>query len=57
MEIANSIVALTEILEYSCRNTLDMVILEEELQFVEDYIYIQNMRYGEQRRSPLPNRR
>lgn len=46
MEIANSIVALTEILEYSCRNTLDMVILEEELQFVEDYIYIQNMRYG-----------
>ena len=46
MEIANSIVALTKILEYSCKNTLDMVPLEEEMQFVKDYIYIQNMRYG-----------
>lgn len=46
MDIANSIVALTKILEYSCKNTLDMVALREEIQFIEDYIYIQNMRYG-----------
>ncbi|MDD5805035.1 cache domain-containing sensor histidine kinase [Blautia sp. HCP3S3_H10_1] len=46
MDIANSIVALTKILEYSCKNTVDMVALKEEIRFIEDYIYIQNMRYG-----------
>lgn len=48
MEIAESIVALIKILEYSCKNTLDLVPMEEELQFIKDYIYIQNIRYGSQ---------
>lgn len=46
MGIAESIVALTKILEYSFRNTLDMVPLEDELRFIEDYIYIQSIRYA-----------
>ncbi len=46
MEIAESIVALTKILEYSYKNTPDLVKLEEELKFIEDYLYIQNLRYG-----------
>ena len=46
MGIAESIVALTKILEYSFRNTLDMVPLEDELRFIEDYIYFQSIRYA-----------
>lgn len=46
MGIAESIVALTKILEYSFRNTLDMVSLQDELKFIEDYIYIQRIRYA-----------
>ncbi|MDO4340479.1 MAG: sensor histidine kinase [Eubacteriales bacterium] len=46
MEIANSIVALTKILEYSYKDTPELVQLKEEIRFIEDYIYIQNIRYG-----------
>lgn len=48
MEIAETIVALTKILEYSYKSTPDLVRLEEELRFIEDYLYIQNIRYGRQ---------
>lgn len=44
-EIARSVVALSEILEYSCKNTEGMVPLPEEFRFVNDYALLQNMRY------------
>lgn len=43
--IAESIVALTKILEYSYKDTESMVPLREELSFINDYVYVQNMRY------------
>lgn len=46
MPIAESIVALTRILEYSYKDTGNLVSLEEEISFINDYAYVQNMRYG-----------
>lgn len=45
LPIAESIVALTKILEYSYKDTDSMVSLREELSFINDYVYVQNMRY------------
>ncbi len=45
MPIAESIVALTRILEYSYKDTDDMVSMKEEFSFINDYAYVQNMRY------------
>lgn len=45
MPIAESIVALTRILEYSYKDTGSLVSLEEEISFINDYAYVQNMRY------------
>lgn len=45
-EIAASIVSLAKILEYSYKDTVGMVSLKEEFVFLEDYIHIQNLRYG-----------
>lgn len=46
-EIAKSVVALSEILEYSCKNTDKTVPLGAEFQFVSDYALLQNMRYDQ----------
>lgn len=46
MDIANSIVALTKILEYSYKNSPDLVPMKDEIAFIQDYIFIQNIRYG-----------
>ncbi|MCC2253757.1 histidine kinase [Ruminococcus sp. CLA-AA-H200] len=45
-EIARSIVALSEILEYSCKDTDGQVPLAEEFRFIDDYALLQNMRYN-----------
>lgn len=46
-EIARSVVALSEILEYSCKNTDKTVPLGAEFRFVSDYALLQNMRYDQ----------
>ena len=46
--IVRSIDALTDILQYSMGKGGEFVTLEQELKSVESYIFIQNMRYGEQ---------
>ena len=43
--IAESIVALTRILEYSYKDTDNMVSMKEEFSFINDYACVQNMRY------------
>lgn len=45
--IVNSIDAMTDILQYSMNRGSDFVTLEQELDSIHSYIYIQNMRYGE----------
>lgn len=45
MPIAESIVALTRILEYSYKDTGNLVVLEQEIAFINDYACVQNMRY------------
>lgn len=45
--IVNSIDALTDMLQYSMSKGSDFMHLEQELTSIKGYIYIQNMRYGE----------
>jgi len=44
--IANAIVSLVKILEYSSKNCDRTVPVREELDFIRNYIYIQKLRYG-----------
>lgn len=43
-EIAQSITSLVSLLEYCCKNTSALVLLDEELKFLEEYIQIQKLR-------------
>lgn len=45
--IVESIDAMTDILQYSMSRGSDHVTLEQEINSINSYIYIQNMRYGE----------
>ena len=48
-EIAEAVTALVDLLEYCCRDTRTLVLLEEELSFLKNYIYIQRMRNTDQK--------
>lgn len=45
--ITEGIDALTDMLQYSMNKGSDIVTLKQELDSIDSYIYIQNMRYGE----------
>lgn len=44
-DIARMIVSLVNMLEYSCKNVDIPVPIPEEIQFIKDYLYIQEIRY------------
>lgn len=44
-DIAKLVVSLVNMLEYSCKNMDKPVYISEEISFIEDYIYIQEVRY------------
>lgn len=46
-EVSRMSVALGRILRWSISNTDNVVLLREEVHIVEDYLYIQKFRYGE----------
>jgi sensor histidine kinase YesM len=43
-DIVKMIVALVNMLEYSCKNIDKPVLIPEEIKFIEDYVYIQQVR-------------
>ncbi len=43
-DIVRMIVALVNMLEYSCKNIDQPVLIPEEIKFIEDYVYIQQVR-------------
>ncbi len=43
-EIVRMIVALVNMLEYSCKNTDKPVLISEEIKFIEDYVFVQQVR-------------
>jgi len=44
-DIAKMIVSLVNMLEYSCKNVDSLVPITEEIKFIKDYLYIQEIRY------------
>lgn len=44
--IANAIVALVKILEYSCKSLDKLVRISDEVEFIKNYVLIQHLRYG-----------
>lgn len=44
-DIVKMIVSLVNMLEYSCKNVDRPVLIPEEIKFIEDYVYIQQVRY------------
>ena len=44
--IANAIVAVVKILEFSCKNSDKLIPIQAEIEFIENYLLIQKMRYG-----------
>lgn len=46
-QIANAIISLVKILEYSSKNIERIVPISEEIDFIEDYVNIQQMRSGD----------
>lgn len=47
-DICHMVNALGSLMRTSISSKKEFVCVEEEMQYVKDYIYIQNMRYGEQ---------
>lgn len=45
-QIANAIVALVKVLEYTCKNCDRVVPIDDELDFTKEYVFIQKMRSG-----------
>lgn len=46
-DIANAIVSLVKILEYTSRNVERIVSVGKEIDFIKDYVYVQQMRSGD----------
>ena len=46
--LTHAILALGKILKYSYKNIESLVMIKDELDFLENYIYIQRMRFGEE---------
>lgn len=44
--IANTIVALVKMLEYTYKNKSNMVLIKDEIDFIKNYVFIQKLRYG-----------
>lgn len=45
-DIAKMVVSLVNMLEYSCRQVDTLVPIPQEIQFIKDYVYIQEVRYN-----------